>query len=101
MTDLEQVSYPNQDTGSLSPEHSVESLTHNPNEEASSSEDDYILSDDEDLSQILSHDNMPNPHLPGSGSMVDHAKYFSDTLSHALDSVDIDKSLNCKVERRI
>ena len=58
----------------------------------SDTEDDYMLSDDEELNRILSRETS-NHGLPSSGSMVDHAKFFAEALSHALDSVDIDRSL--------
>ncbi|KAG7663223.1 KXD1 [[Candida] subhashii] len=57
-------------------------------------DDDYIISDDEEISLMLTRSqDLPNPHLPFSGSLVDHANYFSNTLSRALDSVEMDKSL--------
>lgn len=59
---------------------------------SSGSDDEYFISDDEDLSRILSHD-LENARLPGSRNMADHVKFFTDTISQALDSADIDKSL--------
>jgi len=61
----------------------------------SDTEDDYMLSDDEELNRILSRETSNHHHhgLPSSGSMVDHAQFFAEALSHALDSIDIDRSL--------
>lgn len=59
-------------------------------------DDDYIISDDNDdeIDLMLTRSqDLPNPHLPFTGSLLDHATYFTNTLSHALDSVEIDKSL--------
>ncbi|RCK64350.1 Biogenesis of lysosome-related organelles complex 1 subunit KXD1 [Candida viswanathii] len=68
-------------------------LIHSPSDvEPDSEDDDYLLSDDEDLSRILSHD-LDHARLPGSRNMAEHVKFFSSTLTQALDSVDIDKSL--------
>ncbi|RCK57719.1 Biogenesis of lysosome-related organelles complex 1 subunit KXD1 [Candida viswanathii] len=68
-------------------------LIHTPSDlDPDSDDDDYLLSDDEDLSRILSHD-LDHARLPGSRNMAEHVKFFSSTLTQALDSVDIDKSL--------
>ncbi|CAI5758591.1 unnamed protein product [Candida verbasci] len=71
-----------------------EGTTENQSQSEASS-DDYILSDDEELHNILSHDI--NPHL-NTTNLSDHASYFQDSLSNAMDSIEIDKSLALKAQ---
>ena len=58
----------------------------------SDTDDEYILSDDEVLRELASREHQ---HRQGgySASLSDYATYFSNTLSHALDSLALDKSL--------
>ncbi|CAH2353364.1 putative biogenesis of lysosome-related organelles complex 1 subunit KXD1 [[Candida] railenensis] len=58
---------------------------------ASSSSDEYFLSDDEDLSAGLTdgHERL----IGYSSTIGDHSSYLSQTFSNAMDSVQLDKSL--------
>ncbi|ODV78437.1 uncharacterized protein CANTADRAFT_6828 [Suhomyces tanzawaensis NRRL Y-17324] len=54
--------------------------------ELSDTDDDYVLSDEDEI--------LTNPeHLGFTSSLSEHATYFSNTISHALDSLELDKSL--------
>lgn len=56
------------------------------------SEDDYITSDEEILTNVVSSDEQR--HYFGFGSsFAEHTEYFSKSLSYALDSIKLDKSL--------
>lgn len=56
------------------------------------SEDEYITSDDEILSTVLSSDEQRH-HFSFTASLSDHTDYFSTTLSNAMESYQLDKSL--------
>lgn len=58
---------------------------------ASSSSDEYCLSDDEDLGAGLTdgHERL----IGYSSTIGDHSTYLSETISNAMDSVQFDKSL--------
>jgi len=63
-----------------------------PGSDDSDTDDEYILSDDEVLRELASREYQH--HQGGySTSLSDYATYFSNTLSHALDSLALDKSL--------
>ena len=81
--------YPNRTTDLI---NSSSEGNNNDDDDDDDDDDDYLISDDEDLSRILSHD-LEHARLPGSRNMADHVKFFTDTLSQALDCADIDKSL--------
>lgn len=61
------------------------------------SEDEYITSDDELLNTVLSSDEQRH-HFSYTTSLSDHAEYFSKTLSHAMESVQLDKSLAAQAQ---
>lgn len=53
-------------------------------------DDDYLLSDENDFDGAAPHDN----HRMGyNATLSDHSDYLLGTLNHALDSLDLDKSL--------
>ncbi|KAK6200393.1 uncharacterized protein RJT21DRAFT_43618 [Scheffersomyces amazonensis] len=53
----------------------------------SDSDDDYIQSEDDE------EDSANAPHLAFTRSLSEHATYLTNSLAHALDSVQLDKSL--------
>ncbi|SGZ57583.1 CIC11C00000001187 [Sungouiella intermedia] len=56
------------------------------------SDDEYITSDDEILTTVVSLDEQRH-HFAYGSTFAEHTDYFSKSLSHALDSVKLDKSL--------
>lgn len=60
----------------------------NDNDSEVLSDDEYLVSDDDELNAFLASDSI---HYPNS--LSEHAAYLSNTLSHALDSLELDKSL--------
>ncbi|KAK6462222.1 hypothetical protein DFJ63DRAFT_313364 [Scheffersomyces coipomensis] len=61
------------------------------NGEGSDTDDDYSLSDDDDYNGYSMSKN--GPRLSYTRSIADHTTYLVNSLSHALDSVQLDKSL--------
>mmetsp|Transcript_5410 Transcript_5410/g.6271 ORF Transcript_5410/g.6271 Transcript_5410/m.6271 type:complete len:230 (+) Transcript_5410:43-732(+) len=61
--------------------------------ESETDDDDYFLSDDEELNNINSNPNDGEARLNYSASMADHIAYLSNSLTYALDSLQLDKSL--------
>ncbi|KAK6455185.1 uncharacterized protein RJT20DRAFT_129904 [Scheffersomyces xylosifermentans] len=62
--------------------------------DSDSDSDDYIVSDDEDLNVFLNSSSDHHiSHVTYPTSISDHANYLSNTLSHALNSLELDKSL--------
>lgn len=57
-----------------------------------SEDDDYITSDEEVLRTVMSSDDQRH-HFAYGSSFAEHTEYFSQSLSNALDSVKLDKSL--------
>lgn len=56
------------------------------------SEDDYITSDEDLLTTVMSSDDQRH-HFAYGSTFAEHTEYFSKSLSYALDSVKLDKSL--------
>lgn len=76
-----------------SPSEIPTSPTHTATEELSGfSEDDYITSDEEILTTVVSLDEQRH-HFAFGSTFAEHTEYFSKSLSYALDSVKLDKSL--------
>lgn len=61
--------------------------------ESDSDDDDYFLSDEEELNNISSNPNEGEARLNYSTSMADHIAYLSNSLTYALDSLQLDKSI--------
>lgn len=76
----------------LSPSTSNQ-LYHNLSSESDSDDDDYCISDEEELDNINSNPNYSENHKNYSTGMTDHIAYLSNSLSYALDSLHLDKSL--------
>lgn len=58
----------------------------------SSTDDDYYLSDTEDLDNVLSNGD-GHERLGYSSTLADHSAYLASSLSNAMDSLQLDKSL--------
>lgn len=56
-------------------------------------DDDYCLSDEDDLSCIVSNSIDNHHRVNYASSITEHVAYLSNSLSHALDSINLDKSL--------
>lgn len=56
------------------------------------SEDDYITSDEDILTTVMSSDDQRH-HFAYGSTFAEHTEYFSKSLSYALDSVKLDKSV--------
>lgn len=80
-------------SGSQSPSEIPVSPTRTATEELSGfSEDDYITSDEEILATVVSLDEQRH-HFAYGSTFAEHTEYFSKSLSYALESVALDKSL--------
>lgn len=83
--------------GEISNEDDVLSVTevesNNITHSESDSDDDYYLSDEEELNNLLSSPNDNQNRVNYATSMSDHVAYFTNALSHTLESILLDKSL--------
>lgn len=61
--------------------------------ESDSDDDEYFLSDEEDLNNVNSNTHESETRMNYSTSMTDHIAYLSNSLTYALDSLQLDKSL--------
>lgn len=73
----------------VSPVHPTISETSDTYED---SEDDFITSDEELLSGMISNDELRH-HYGQSTSLADHTEYFAKSISNAMESLLLDKSL--------
>lgn len=76
-----------------SPDRSNYSNNSASHSESDSDDDDYFLSDEEDLNNVNSNPDEGGTRMNYSTSMADHIAYLSNSLTYALDSLQLDKSL--------
>lgn len=77
----------------VSPDKSNPSNSSASYSESDSDDDDYFLSDEEELTNMNSNPDEGGIRMNYSTSMADHIAYLSNSLTYALDSLQLDKSL--------